>query len=166
MIPLPPDFKEFLQALNRSEVKYLLTGGYAVAYHGYPRTTADLDVWIQVDPGNARRVMAALEQFGLGRAGASPELFLKPRQVIRMGVAPLRIEILTGVSGLEFETGFARRCREMLDGWSLASSTAKICWPTSVAPAGPRTSPTWNNWRGQPPVEPNLNFAPRSANAE
>ncbi len=120
MISLPPDFKEFLQALNRSKVKYLLMGGYAVAYHGYPRTTADLDVWIQVDPGNARRVMAALEQFGLGRAGASPELFLKPRQVIRMGVAPLRIEILTGVSGLEFETGFARRCREMLDGVELS----------------------------------------------
>lgn len=66
MIPLPPDFSEFLRLLNQREVKYLLVGGYAVGYHGYVRATADLDVWIRRDRENAARVVQVLEEFGFG----------------------------------------------------------------------------------------------------
>lgn len=116
MIPLPPDFKEFLQVLNLSEVKYLLVGGYAVAWHGYPRTTADIDIWVRVGPENAERIMNALRRFGFGGSNASTELFLRPDRVVRMGVPPFRIEILTGIAGVNFESCFDRRAQPIIDG--------------------------------------------------
>lgn len=101
MILLPPDFREFLQLLNSHRVRYLLVGGYAVGYYGYPRATADMDIWVATDAENVERVLTALAEFGF--AEVEPELFAKEQQVIRMGVPPLRIELLTGVSGVEFE---------------------------------------------------------------
>ena len=115
MIPLPPDFKEFLQALNRSAVEYLLVGGYAVAYHGYPRTTADIGIWIRAAPDNARRTMEALENFGFGGSGASGQMFLIPGRVVRMGVPPLRIELLTSISGVDFEACYSQRMKATID---------------------------------------------------
>src|SRR5689334_4362487 len=100
MIQLPSDFKEFLKLLNSHEVRYLLIGGYAVNYHGYPRATGDIDVWVDREPSNAARVTAALHDFGFRQA--SPELFIEPGNVVRMGVSPLRIEVLTRPSGVEF----------------------------------------------------------------
>jgi hypothetical protein len=115
-ILLPPDFKEFLQLLNEHQVEYLLIGGYAVGFYGYPRTTGDMDVWIAVHEQNAQRVVEALKEFGFGEAtGVSTEHFLKPDQVIRMGNPPLRIELLTGISGVDFATCFARRIVAVLD---------------------------------------------------
>ena len=119
MIPLPPDFKEFLQALNHSAVEYLLVGGYAVAYHGYPRTTADIDIWIRVDRENALRTMAALRKFGFGGSDASEQMFLIAGRVVRMGVPPLRIELLTSISGVEFDPCYARRIPASIDGISV-----------------------------------------------
>ena len=114
---LPPDFREFFQLLNANRVEYLLIGGYAVGFHGYPRPTADVDVWIQTSPDNARRVLAALEAFGFGAgAGANIELLTTPGNVIRMGIPPLRIEIQTEISGVQFEECYARRLVEDLDG--------------------------------------------------
>jgi hypothetical protein len=63
-IHLPPDFKEFLELLNSHQVEYLIIGGYAVGYHGYPRPTGDLDIWIAIHPRNSKKVIAALKQFG------------------------------------------------------------------------------------------------------
>lgn len=115
-ILLPTDFKEFLQLLNEHQVEYLLIGGYAVGYHGYPRTTGDRGVWVARHEQNARRVVAALEAFGFGEAtGASAEVFLKPDQVVRMGNPPLRVELLTGVSGVDFAACFARRIVAVLE---------------------------------------------------
>ncbi len=116
MILLPPDFKEFLQALNQSAVDYLLVGGYAVAYHGYPRTTADIDIWIKASRENAPRTMEALRNFGIGGLDASEQMFLTPDRVVRIGVPPLRIELLTGISGVEFDPCFARRIHASIDG--------------------------------------------------
>jgi predicted nucleotidyltransferase len=114
MILLPPDFREFLQLLNSHEVRYLLVGGYAVGYYGYPRATADMDIWVATDSENVERVIAALAEFGF--AEVKSELFAKEQQVLRMGVPPLRIELLTGVSGVEFEDCYSQRAVVNLGG--------------------------------------------------
>jgi len=115
-IRLPPDFKEFLQLLNAHHVEYLLIGSYAVGYHGYPRATADIDVWVAMTPENAGKTVAALREFGFGTPELSPDLFLDEDQVIRMGVPPLRIELCTTISGVAFAECFASRVVDVLDG--------------------------------------------------
>lgn len=113
-ILLPPDFKEFLKLLNSNGVEYLLIGGYAVNYYGYPRATVDMGVWIAIAPDNAARVSAALREFGF--VGADPSEFLQPRKIVRMGVVPLRLEILTTIDGVEFHDCYARRLTVEIDG--------------------------------------------------
>jgi len=115
-VNLPPDFKEFLRLLNAHQVEYLLIGGYAVAYHGYPRATADMDIWVAVHPQNAERIVAVLKDFGFTLPELRPELFLKEGQIIRMGVPPVRIEIATGISALRFEECYPARVVDVLDG--------------------------------------------------
>jgi hypothetical protein len=106
-----------LRLLNANQVRYLLVGGYAVGLHGYPRATVDMDVWIAVSPENANRTLGALAEFGFGAdTGAALGLLIKPGKTIRMGVAPLRIEIQTVISGVEFEECYARRVLAELDG--------------------------------------------------
>jgi hypothetical protein len=116
MIPLLSDLKEFLRLLSDHHVDYLLIGGYAVSYHGYPRTTADMDIWIETSPTNAQRIIAALQAFGFGETGIKPDQFLLPDQITRMGVRPLQIEILTTISGLDFAAAYARRVVDVIDG--------------------------------------------------
>jgi len=113
-IQLPRDFKEFLKLLNSHEVRYLLIGGYAVNYHGYPRATGDMDVWIDRDPVNAAKVVKALGEFGFHQASA--DLFTTPGNVVRMGISPLRIEVLTSISGVAFADCFEHRIIAELDG--------------------------------------------------
>jgi hypothetical protein len=113
-IQLPPDFKEFLKLLNSHDVRYLLIGGYAVNYHGYPRATGHMDIWVDRDPTNAARVAAALSEFGFREA--APDLFTEPRNVVRMGNSPFRIEVLTSVSGIEFSSCYENRIMAELDG--------------------------------------------------
>lgn len=115
-IHLPPDFKEFLQLLNAHQVKYLLIGGYAVGYHGYPRATADMDIWIALHRENAERVVAALKAFGFDLPELSADLFLKEDQIVRMGVPPVRLEIMTTISGTKFDECYAERITDILDG--------------------------------------------------
>ncbi len=115
-IHLPSDFKEFLKLLNVHQVEYLLIGGYAVGYHGYPRATADMDIWVAINPSNAQRIVVVLKEFGFDLPKLSPELFLKEWQIIRMGVPPIRIEIATTVSGVNFNECFAERVVDTLDG--------------------------------------------------
>jgi hypothetical protein len=113
-ILLPRDFKEFLRLLNSNAVEYLVVGGYAVNYHGYPRATGDIDIWVARSPENAARITVVLHEFGF--PDATPELFLAPDAIIRMGLPPLRIEILTSISGVEFSECFANRMIAELDG--------------------------------------------------
>jgi phage replication-related protein YjqB (UPF0714/DUF867 family) len=112
---LAGDFKEFLKLLNSNRVEYLLIGGYAVGIHGYVRATNDLDIWVRRDPANARAVERALREFGFATASLTPELFLAENNMIRMGVPPLRLEILTSISGGEFETCYAERMMVEID---------------------------------------------------
>ena len=90
---LTKDFKEFLQYLNAHGVEYLVIGGHAVAFHGYPRATADLDVWVAIKQEDALRVVAALKEFGFDVPELSPDLFLAPDKIIRMVQLLQRIPI-------------------------------------------------------------------------
>ncbi len=113
---LNQDFKEFVQSLNENKVRYLVIGGYAVAFHGHPRYTKDLDVWVESGPENAARVVKALEQFGFASLGLKAEDFLAADQIIQMGLPPSRIDILTSVEGIEFESCYAARVPAVIDG--------------------------------------------------
>ena len=119
-IRLPTDFSDFLGLLNSERVEYLVVGGYAVGFHGHPRATGDLDIWIAATAENAPRVVEALVKFGFERAAISPELLMTPRQVIRMGVPPLRIELLTSVSGLDFAATYPHRIEAAVGGLMVA----------------------------------------------
>ena len=116
MIHLPPDFKELLNSFNAQQVEYLLIGGYAVGYYGYPRATADMDIWVAVYPENAEKIVTVLKEFGFDVPELSTELFLKEDQIVRMGLPPIRIEIVTSISGVHFPECFAERVVANLDG--------------------------------------------------
>ncbi len=109
MHPLPPDFLDLLTELNAAEAKYLLVGGHAVGFYGVPRATKDIDVWVEASPANAARVLAALRAFGAPLAGLREEDLAAKGQGFRMGTPPFRIELLTEISGVEFEEAWGRR---------------------------------------------------------
>jgi len=115
-IRLHHDFKEFLKLLNSNEVRYILIGGHAVGFHGHPRATGDMDIWIPVDGENASRVARAVRQFGITAQEATESLFLERDKVIRMGVPPVRIELQTGISGVNFDECYAQRVIAEVDG--------------------------------------------------
>jgi hypothetical protein len=115
-LQLPPDFREFLKLLNSAQVEYLLVGGYAVGYYGYPRGTGDMDIWVASTPKNAAKILTVLEQFGFAESALSREILLKPDQIVRMGVPPIRIELLTSISGVTFSECYARRMVDQVDG--------------------------------------------------
>ena len=107
--------QRFLRLLNSYQVEYLLIGGYAVAYHGYPRATNDMDVWVAIHPDNAERLVSVLQAFGFSVPELSKELFLEEEKIIRMGVPPMRIEILTSISGVTFKECYADRIVDEMD---------------------------------------------------
>lgn len=115
-IVLPPDFKDFLRLLEAHDVRYLLIGGYAVGYHGYPRATNDMDIWIAIDSETAELMVTILKEFGFDVPHLARDLFLEENKVIRMDVAPMKIEILTSISGVDFEECYQRRVVDELDG--------------------------------------------------
>ncbi|MBU1007386.1 MAG: nucleotidyltransferase [Candidatus Omnitrophica bacterium] len=102
MISLPQDFRELLKLLNSKRVEYLVIGGYAVAFYGYPRATGDMDIWIAVSKDNAGKIVETLKEFGLDTPELKEGLFLEKNKNIRMGNPPLRIEFLTSIDGVEF----------------------------------------------------------------
>ncbi len=113
---LPNDFKDFLQLLHEKKVEYLLVGGYAVIYYGYPRTTGDIDIWIARTGDNAKKIMDVLQAFGFGSEDVAAEVFLEPNTVHRMGVPPIRIELLTDISGVNFADCWAARETTVIEG--------------------------------------------------
>jgi predicted nucleotidyltransferase len=115
-IELPLDFREFLNLLNENDVEYLLIGGYAVGYHGYPRATNDMDVWIAINSQNAERIVKTLHAFGFDVPELSADIFLQENKIIRLGMPPIRIEISTGISGVDFIECYRERVVDTLDG--------------------------------------------------
>jgi hypothetical protein len=106
---LDPDFNEFIASCVAHDVRFLIVGGYAVAAHGHPRFTKDLDVWVWLDTQNANRLVSALEDFGFGSLGLTPADFLEEGTVIQLGYPPKRIDILTQVDGVHFDACWERR---------------------------------------------------------
>ncbi len=113
---LSKDFKEFIELLNEHEVRYLIVGGYAVAFHGHPRYTKDLDVWIELSQENAFAALKALEKFGFGSLGLKSEDFLETHQIIQLGYPPNRIDILTTLNNLKFEECYQARVEVEIRG--------------------------------------------------
>lgn len=109
MEKLPQDFAEFLKLLLKHDVHFLIVGGYAVAYHGYSRYTGDIDIWVETTPDNADLLLKAMNAFGMTDPKLTQHLLIQPDQVVRMGVEPTRIEILTGISGVVFNQCFQNR---------------------------------------------------------
>lgn len=115
-LPLPPDFKDFLRLLNSEKVEYLLVGGYAVGHYGYPRTTGDMDVWVAASSTNAEKLARVLRKFGFSSESVRPEMFSKPEQIVRMGLPPICIDIITSASGVDFADCYTRRNSQIMDG--------------------------------------------------
>ena len=112
---LSRDFKEFVESLNANDVRYLVVGGYAVALHGYPRLTKDLDIWLWLDAENAPRIVKALADFGFGSLGLHATDFLVPDQIIQLGYPPNRIDLITTLPGVDFEICYETRVVIMVD---------------------------------------------------
>jgi len=113
---LNQDFKEFIQSLNDNQVHYLVVGGYAVALHGYPRYTKDIDIWIELAPDNARKMVRAIEQFGFESLGLEDGDFLVADQIIQLGYPPNRIDILCSLPGVEFAACYDKRMQIEIEG--------------------------------------------------
>ncbi len=113
---LAPDFKEFLQLLRSAKIEYLLVGGYAVGHYGFPRATADLDIWVANHDQNASKLVEALRKFGFDVPALNKSLFQEPGHVVRMGVPPVRLEILSSIDGVEFSDCYPRRQTPEIDG--------------------------------------------------
>ncbi len=113
---LNQDFKEFIASLNANGARYLVVGGYAVAFHGHPRYTKDLDVWLDMTPANAEKIVKAIEAFGFASLGLKEKDFLLPNQVVQLGYPPRRIDLLCALDGVDFAACYESRVEVELDG--------------------------------------------------
>jgi predicted nucleotidyltransferase len=106
---IPQDFKEFIELLNKHRVEYLIVGGYALGYHSRPKFTQDIDFWIGRNQSNAQKVLTVLEEFGFGELDITIRDLISENKIIQLGNAPLRIDIITDVTGLDFKAAFKKR---------------------------------------------------------
>jgi len=135
------DFKEFIELLNRKGVRYLVVGGYAVAAHGYPRYTKDLDIWIENSEENARMILAVLDEFGFGDFEIDVDDFIEPEHVIQLGLPPNRIDLVTSLTGLDFSECYESRVAfclgdlgvNLIDVESLKKNKAATARPQDLA---------------------------------
>ena len=117
---LDPRFKELLRSFNDEGVRYLVVGAYAVAFHGHPRNTFDLDIWLEASEANADAVMKALEATGYSVAPAMRLKFSQNGCIARLGLKPAMIDLLTGLPGAEFEEAYHQREKTVADGVSIS----------------------------------------------
>jgi hypothetical protein len=103
------DFKDLLALFNEHKIEYMIVGAYALAFHGAPRYTGDIDILVKPNPLNAERIMAALNKFGFGLVGLKAEDFETPDKVIQLGVPPVRVDIVTSITGVSWEEAFSGR---------------------------------------------------------
>lgn len=115
-MPLSKDLREFIASLNSNAVEYLVVGAFAVAYHGYPRYTGDLDILIRPNEPNAQRLLRALAEFGFRGIGIGVEDLASPGKVVQLGVSPNRIDILSSISGVSFDDAWASRRAADIEG--------------------------------------------------
>ncbi|OEU62063.1 MAG: hypothetical protein BBJ57_00190 [Desulfobacterales bacterium PC51MH44] len=101
------DFKELLELFNAHKVEYIIVGGYALAFHGAPRYTGDIDIFVKPDKGNARQILSALNKFGFGSVGLKESDFIDPEKIVQLGVPPVRVDIITTISGVSWEKAYS-----------------------------------------------------------
>jgi predicted nucleotidyltransferase len=116
MEPLNQDFREFIGLLEKHGVDYLVIGGYAVALHGFPRYTGDIDFFVAIAESNASNLLKVFEDFGFGDIGLSMEDFMQKDFVVEIGREPRKIQVLTGIDGVHFNECFAQRLEVAVDG--------------------------------------------------
>ncbi|MBN9382507.1 MAG: nucleotidyltransferase [Chitinophagaceae bacterium] len=116
MMELNKDFVEFLDLLNKHQVDYMVVGGYALALHGKPRQTGDLDIWIDIGEANAAKMQQVIKDFGFGGLGIKEEDFLRENAIIQLGYPPVRIDILNAIDGVQFKEALAHRLNEKVEG--------------------------------------------------
>ena len=114
MTTLPRDFKEFIELLNKNNVRYIVIGGYAVVYHGYVRSTNDIDIWIDIHEDNIKNLIKVLDEFGFSSLNIKKGDFL-PNQIIQLGHPPNRIDLITTPAGIEFETCYESKEQVSID---------------------------------------------------
>ena len=102
-----PDFKELLELFNAQGVEYLIVGGYALAFHGAPRFTGDLDLLVRPDPDNATRILSALKEFGFGSLDLSVGDFTAAGSVVQLGVPPVRVDLVTSMDGVSWRDAWS-----------------------------------------------------------
>jgi predicted nucleotidyltransferase len=112
---LQADLKEFIELLNSHSVEYLIVGGHAVAFHGHPRFTGDIDFFIRITPENVERLIAVLTDFGFGDLGIKAHDLLEPKRIVQLGYPPNRIDILTSISGVDFDSAWESRIESVMD---------------------------------------------------
>ncbi len=103
------DFRDLLALFNTHKVDYIIVGAHALAYHGAPRYTGDIDIFVRPDSENAQRILSALEKFGFGALGLTAKDFTSPDKVVQLGVAPVRVDIVTSLTGMSWKAAFASR---------------------------------------------------------
>ena len=101
------DFRDLLALFNAHKIEYIVVGGYALAFHGAPRFTGDLDILVKPDPENARRILRSLEEFGFKSVGLTSEDFQFPDKIVQLGVPPVRVDIITSLTGVSWEEASA-----------------------------------------------------------
>jgi len=106
---LAEDFEDFVKLLSKYEAEYMVVGGYAMAFHGKPRYTGDLDIWINISEDNAKKLLKVMEDFGMASLGFRKEDFLEPGYISQIGQPPLRIDILNSIDGVSFEEAYKNR---------------------------------------------------------
>lgn len=117
---LHSDLREFVELLNSRGVEYVIVGGHAVAFHGHPRFTGDIDFLIAANPDNAARVLGCLAAFGFPDLGLAVDDLLQPGQIVQLGRPPNRIDLLTSISGVAFDEAWRTRVAGTLDGLPVA----------------------------------------------
>jgi Nucleotidyl transferase of unknown function (DUF2204) len=115
-MPLPKGWRQFIESLNSNGVEYLVVGAVALAHHGWPRFTGDLDVLVRNSPENSARLESALKQFGMGSLDLKASDFVESYQVVQLGVPPIRIDLLTSITGVTFDDAWMGRVEVELGG--------------------------------------------------
>lgn len=114
MAQLQSDLSEFIALLNSGRVEYVVVGGHAVAFHGHPRLTGDIDFFVRATPENADRLLAVLAEFGFGEMGLTKGELTVPDKVVQLGRPPNRIDLLTSISGVTFDEAWKTRAEGQL----------------------------------------------------
>ena len=135
---LNPDFLEFIECLEENETEYLIVGGYAVALHGFPRYTGDIDFFIAISDRNAKAMLRVFEKFGFGGIGLKEEDFQRPDFVVEIGREPRKIQVLTGIDGVVFSECHSRRVQIEISGKAIPFIGKQVLILNKIASGRPK----------------------------